>query len=280
MRAPLAAMLVLAVALAGCGEQAGEPVEIVLQAADSGSEVEAVSGGEAPTQQPARAGERGHLTGFVLDDALRPVEGAVVRLPGLDAEDVTAADGAFAFADLWPGPYRVTAEAKGHRSADTVVEVARDDFVKVKFVLQRVAPPTPYHETQSFTGFADIATDGITGATMLFCPSCTFPLVVEREALTSLIIEVTREAPAGAAYYVQLRDAASRDTLASCYQCPNPAYLPLDPDALRGVPDLELRIYPLTSGVPEFNVQFDVFATSFYNEPAPEGWSVVRGDGP
>ncbi len=274
-------MLVFAAGLAGCAEAVDDSQEIVLESAAPDEVQEAESGGEAPTRQTPHAGERGHLTGFVVDDSLRPVEGARVALPGLDLGDTTQADGAFSFPDLWPGPYRLTAEAAGHDPANTVVEVVADEFVQVKFVLQRVAPPTPYHETQTFAGFADV----VLPYTLMWwsptCPSCTFRFDVEPEGLQTLVVEVVRDMTPGgfyvgadADYFVRVYSEETARVIGDCW-CYNPAYMRFDAEALEEDSVMGLFVRPYARPVPEFNVEFQVYVTAFYHEPAPDEWSFL-----
>lgn len=271
-----AAVLMLAVLLAGCGDPAprsGEPVLLVSE--PDGEGVVTSDGGTPLTKQTPRSGQRGHLTGFVVDDSLRPVVGARVALPGLEIEDMSNDDGSFAFPDLWPGPYRLTAEADGHRRADAVVEVPADEIVRMKFVLERMAPPTPYHETQEFVGFADVATDEITGFTVLFCEMCVFQLSLEPESLTAVIVEAVREGAAGSSFWLYMSPPDSNRRFSSCYPCPNPAWMSVPVEALEGGTEFRLGVEPYASPLPEFNVDFQVFVTTFYHEDPPPGWSVL-----
>ncbi len=66
------------------------------------------------------------LVGVVLDDAALPLSGAVVSLAGRDQSTETLAGGGYAFDNLPPGHYYVTAHKKGHDDAITPEAVACD----------------------------------------------------------------------------------------------------------------------------------------------------------
>lgn len=280
--AALSAICVLALVLAGCSDAPAPADEILLESGGDGADT--LTGGEAPTEQPPQAGQRGYVAGHVVNDALYPVEGATVDLPGMDDTATTLEDGAFSFADLWPGPYRVTATAPGHRSAEAIVEVVADEIVKLRFVLQRVAPPSPYHETQSFTGFAEVAPPDAPPSATWFCQSCTFIVEVEPEGLKGLVIEAFRETPPGseaygAEYYVYVASMESGRGLATCY-CPNPARVELTEDDLTSDFEFYVDVRPRSGLMPEFSVSFEVYVTAFYHDPPPEGWTFVQGEVP
>src|SRR5688500_6733156 len=118
-----AALLLLSALLAGCGAAPAAPAEVVIESKpaeeilsdDPAQPVEAVF-----TPAPKT---RGHIAGVVVDQAIRPIEGARVRLPGLDLERVTDRDGSFGFVDLHPGPYFIQANATGFLDAEAVLHV-------------------------------------------------------------------------------------------------------------------------------------------------------------
>src|SRR5688500_17265416 len=106
----LLALPLLAAVLAGCSGSPSSPGEIGVESQPP----EAVRSNETMaalfTPSPKT---RGHLAGVVVDEAIRPIEGAQVRLPGLDLERKSDRDGSFGFVDLHPGPYFLTVNASG-----------------------------------------------------------------------------------------------------------------------------------------------------------------------
>ncbi len=265
--------------MAGCSDAPSDSDEVVLVSVEPGADVQEETSGESLTKQTPKSGQRGHLTGFVLDDSLRPVPGALVTLPGLNATDRSGEDGAFAFPDLWPGPYRVTAEAANHRSADTVVEVPADEFVKLKFILERVAPPTPRHETQVLTGFADVAVPYHPVNFVSFCNACVFFFDLDLENLEGVVLEVYREQESvadlgGSDYFIHLATMSLGAEVHRAYH-DNPAMVRLEPEDIPDESSYYLNVRPFAQSVPEFSVSFQIFITAFYHEPPPENWSFL-----
>ena len=124
LRSPLAALVAVAF-LAGC--------------ASPGTQSEATS---APEPDFGELGleatsSTGILRGAVVDDALRPIEGATVVLTGEVARrTVTTEVGTFGFEGLPPGTYFVTASKAGYfdaqEDADVVAGVPEPPVVKLQ----------------------------------------------------------------------------------------------------------------------------------------------------
>src|SRR5690242_11814314 len=130
------ALLVAATVLSGCSSAPHAPAEIVVQSQpgpDAPNEVRS-NATAAANVDPPKPKTRGHIAGVVVDEAIRPIAGAKVRLPGLDLERTTDRDGAFGFVDLLPGPYYITFNATGYYPAQTVLEVKDDEFTRAKVV--------------------------------------------------------------------------------------------------------------------------------------------------
>jgi hypothetical protein len=100
----------------------------------------------------------GLLRGVVVDDAIRPIANASVRIAGPTPRDTTTnADGLFGFSGLEPGTYFVHASKPGYNatqaSADVVAGVADPPIVRI---LLSVNPSTaPYVQTYVFEGFIE-----------------------------------------------------------------------------------------------------------------------------
>ncbi len=245
--------------LAGCTDN--QPDELVIN-----STPEAVD--EAQDAATGRQEQKGGIAGFVLSEDLRPVSNASVRIPGLDINVRSDRDGAFAFASLWSGPYRVVANATGYRGADAVIDVVGGETARVKFVLTPVPPPEPWFETFKFEGFADMTGDVIFGA--FFCPACQFQFDIDEDA-DSLIIEAFMDqAPEGQSnsfrYWLTSDEGMNERGSAL-----NPLRVEFE-DVVAGAFDLEIE--PSAFPVAETQKSFQVFVTHFHNGPAPEGWSI------
>jgi hypothetical protein len=276
-RLPLLAILALAATgLAGCGDAPdaapGHDVEI------RSSLPTEITSGERAAADGAPRGGLGHLAGVVVDQAIRPIEGARVRLPTLDLEEATARDGSFAFVDLVPSVYLVHVEAAGFRPAEATVSVEDGDFTRAKVVLTAIPPPAPYHTVQALEGYAE-ATASPHAATNSGCEACTFDFQIDPDGLVAVIVEAAYETPAG----------ANQRGFVACWGCdtylcvgcgaePAPMRLELRGDDLANRTVFRLEVIPTTSPAPETGVRFDVYATAFYHQLPPAGWSFLAGD--
>lgn len=280
MRAWLPALVVLSLMLAGCGGKGGKSDEIVVQ---STLPTEVRSDGEATTTASEPKGERGHLSGLVVDEAIRPIEGATAHLPGLDLKVGTDRDGHFGFTDLRVGSYFVTVEAPGYYGAETTLEVKEGDVARAKFVLTAMPPPEPFHVTVPYQGFSQVTSNGV----LVFSADCTCTFGVDVAQVPrpdALVIEATMAEPGpgtlGQGFYWRMEPPGPCCPSAFAYgDAPNPMRLELRGEMLNLTAEgFTLDIQPTALGAPELNKAFDVYVTAFYNGLPPDGWSFVNGD--
>lgn len=277
----VALAMALAAALAGCSEAPSAPAEIVIESAPTAeirSGEEAL--GEAPLTQTfeAAASTRGHIAGVVVDEAIRPIQGAIVRLPGMNMERPTERDGSFGFVDLYPGPYYLSVEKDGYYMAEAMLEVKSEEFTRAKVVLAAIPPPEPYHTTQKFDGFADVTDTDPSIIWGLACSECTFDLYVDRTNLRTVVFEAVTDNPnQGSGFNYDIGPYECCDIYASGASL-DPWRLELKPEDMGKDDRLHVDVMPTSFPTPETNKRFQVFVTAFYNEPAPVGWSIVNGD--
>lgn len=270
------ALVALAVLLAGCsGGAASVPDEIIVESAPP-EETVTGEGTPVPAVFTPSPKTRGHLAGVVVDQAIRPIEGAIVRLPGLDLERTTDRDGSFGFVDLHPGPYFLTVNASGYYAAEAVLEVDADEFTRAKVILTPIPPPEPYHVTQSFRGFADLS-DSVFGFGFL-CGRCDFDFYLDHEGLKSVVLEAVLEG--GTESNGFYHDFGPYECCGSSYSSgeeSNPMLVTVRGEDVGQDERYRLDVYPTSFPAPELSRRFDVYVTAFYNEPAPTGWSIVAG---
>jgi hypothetical protein len=288
MRVGVAAILLVGVLFAGCSGSASSKGGELVVTSEAPPVDEVGSGDPAdqaadPVTETPKKGTRGHLAGVVVDEAIRPIEGATVRLPGLDLTETTDRNGAFSFTDLYVGPYLTTANATGYYGAETVLTVKADEFSRVKFVLTAVPPPEPYHFTQKFDGFADI-TDLSTLSLVDFCSTCTFDLYAGGTGFHALLVEATMEEYSGSTslgsnnFNVELGlPACCASYVSGDYA--NPARVDI---RVPTIPEAEqqyrLSVHPEAFPQPELSKEFQVFVTHWYNQDPPAEWSFLAGD--
>lgn len=97
-------------------------------------------------------GESSGVRGLVIDEELRPIQGADVRLSTLDPL-LTDEAGSFVFADVAPGRYSLTVNATWFRFSDQDVEVGEHMQV-LSIVLQRLPSDAPYLEVFVEAGYS------------------------------------------------------------------------------------------------------------------------------
>ena len=269
MTRPAVALLVMATVLAGCGDGPSAATDDIVV-------VSGQTATDAPTVAPTpKGGEVGHIAGYVVDDALKPVRGARVQVTSLDLVDITDRNGAFEFIDLAPGAYLLRFNATGHQDAESVLDVKADRFTRAKVILHRIPPPEPRIEVQKFQGFAEVTQTGIILVSGLSECDCTFDLQQEVDDLGATVVEATME-PADNGengFWVRLVSQECCTTYSSV-SLPNPYWVQIDGTAF-DQPDLRIYATLWSRPVPEINKEFEVFVSSFYNTDVPAGYSIL-----
>jgi hypothetical protein len=169
MRAVLPLLALLTTAFAGCAGDASSPdeAEIPEEAFDD-LELEATD-------------TTGIIRGIVVDDAIRPLEGAIVTLtiPGAGKQTVeTTEAGTFGFDDLEPGTYFMRAEKFRYTSAQQSVEVVAG--VKEPPVAKVLLVPDGSIEPF----FQAITYDGYIECTTSFLVLCGLPNLLTGQEIT------------------------------------------------------------------------------------------------
>ena len=111
---------------------------------------------------PVEAPQRGRIVGTVLEiretqETTLPLGGATVTLLATNRSTLSDDSGGFAFTDLNPGSYRVSASMAGFSGDEARVNVAPDGIHRIELVLKPLEEP-------SVGGVTVIVTDGRTGA--------------------------------------------------------------------------------------------------------------------
>jgi len=265
VRVPLAAATLLAALLAGCSGGGGEG---------------GPNGPVAPDVEVDPDSRFGAVSGVVVDEAIRPVAGAVVQLLSDGRNTTTDEGGQFAFTQLEPGFYAMTATAPRYLATQASADVLPGDTAKVRVQLQPDPSPVPYHVTLQHDGFmqgwATIAEYEFQEVTGEAAPLCDCRLNFTPEAVPSTIVyeaywEDTTPNPGGFEYYwvVEQQETGAR----GADYCASPCLAHISgSDFAAGMP-----AYARLDGPDEWvvaNQPFELFVTLFYNGKAPEGWSI------
>jgi hypothetical protein len=83
--------------------------------------------------------QRGAIRGMVSDAAGRPIPGVRVAVKNTDIRAVTALDGRYLLAGVWPGETEVRAQRVGFQLQTTTVVVEQADTARADFVMADVA---------------------------------------------------------------------------------------------------------------------------------------------
>lgn len=265
-RPTLLAALLCAVALAGCSGGDEGPVELE------------VAPGQVVTVTEAPKPTHGIVSGIVGDDALYPLPGATVWVLGLNLSATTDSNGRFAIVNVPAGVYILEGSKKDHATVQTTADVLPGQTARAVLLLERIPSTDPYHTTFHQEAFMELAGGGIsfsgTNTTLTFS-------LDESRALT-LVLESKWDGTVASAatepFEFDVQEVSRRSIVSG--RMTNPFSAHVDARILPPGHDRFLfAVYPRT---PEPTVMFeargDLFATVFYNEPAPAGWSILAGD--
>lgn len=250
MRWLAAVLLVASMTLAGCTDGGAD-------AADTASDDEAFSdlGFDASSTT-------GVIRGLVIDEAIRPVEGATVRLLADPPRETSSdADGRFGFGDVPPGTYDVEAELLNHEPAtvQVLVEAGIDAPPIIKLQLMRLWSQEPMSEIFQFQGFLNCAWEigtaspCVTDFTRLdftgTCPGGCFPALAnnlgldQREFIKevpngwqTMVFEMTWEPSVGGTADAMQMHVSTADRKSTHWFASHGSKAPLRMEMVQGVP--------------------------------------------
>lgn len=263
----LAIAVAASVALAGCGGK------------DSGANKVRLGDGtrislDLPEeQQPAPDDIRGAVSGVVVNEAIFPVPGARVSVRDRDLEATADEDGRFVFESMAPGLYTLVVHMDGYGDGLGTINVRSGQVVKSILQIQRLPVVDPYHTTLKFAVLYNEVDALISGTPDQLVAFDRQPATVILEAKWTGLVETGLQD--------LLRYRAQPESDPETYQSgagPNPLRAQFDADFFpKGEYAIRFNVYPSETSV-AVESQGDIFLTIFYVDPAPDGWSIVRGD--
>jgi len=241
----------------------------------------------------------GAIRGLVVDEAVRPVANATVKLGGGNGTKTSDAQGAFVFTDLAAGDYFLSVSKPGYfstqASASVVAGVAEPPVVKVQLKID--AASQPYTEVLEWKAFlqcgawAVVVTTNpcaLTGSDNVH----SFPFGGNRTpdfAQGEAVWEGTQ--PLGNYLDFSINDPAAT-VPGACKEVNSvsPAILNMTPDEMtkcmgKDPTELVYKVFPGASpGTPPtptvvLNQNYNIFVTYFYGFTPKAGWSLAA-DGP
>ena len=265
MRAVATIALLTLTLLAGCASDEPKPEQLTLA---DGTTIDLGEG---------TSDTKGAIVGYVVDEAIRPLDGVTITIPGRDT--VSDAQGFFRFDLVEPGFYAVTATAFGYTTTQSGTDVVAGETSTVKLQVTTSSAPQPYHETFPFDAYMQAWGTIGQWAVEIVAPTplcqCAYTVPIADE-LTGLVIEGfwdgTVPDPAGLTefYWEAYTDGA--EWLDSGY-CASPCNVQPDLSDYAGG-DITVRISGPDAWV-AYQQQVRLFTTAFYNQPVPEGFSVA-----
>lgn len=260
------ALAVAALLLAGCGGKDTGANKVRL---GDGNQV---SLDLRPDQQPDPDDLYGAISGIVVNDAIYPIAGANVSLRGLGRGIDTDSNGRFVFERVPPGLWVAVVHKDGHLEGLGTLNVKSGDVAKAVLMAKRVPYVAPYHQTVEFQTFAS-ANAFIDGRPEYVVGLDGNVQDVIVEALWSPLTSPSNPLR----YRIEPERAGETHVLTGTSANPMRFAVP-DDNLPIGTYAVRVQVYPdLVTAPPESSGR--IFVTSFYVEPAPDGWSFVRGDG-
>lgn len=272
MRVVAVAVLVLSLgaALAGCASKAEPPQDALQQSLES---VEVQSSADA-----------GSIRGVVVDEAIRPLAGAHLRLE--ERNGTTDAQGRFAFADVKPGTHFLQASADGYLPVQASALVEAGKVADVRIALAADASPKPFHDVLKFKGFVQLSAGIATYATDLFANDtglsfcqCTLYFQLDPTVKTVVYEAAWTESlppPTGPAQFYWEVEGVNAENIQSDY-ANSPILQHLPAAQWPNVTHMQARLTGPAEWV-ESNQEYQMFVTLFHQTEAPKGWSIVKGD--
>lgn len=288
MRPLLAALALAAVALGGCSGGGG--------AGGDGADV------------PVEPGEV-LVEGVVVDEAIRPIAGASVTVVGSDVRATSDEDGEFSFA-LPAGAAVIEASHPRFAAVQETVQLVAGDPVRVTLRFTFTVENAPYKSLVKYDGFVVCSV----GASVIFSEECgegvgtpvgrygkqgnnaiRYDFTAENPSLKTIVLDMawapTSEAGQEMLFLFNTKwtcePACGGDAVgAGSVQGPSPLVLRVDePDLAPHLADpaTVFTVYALArNDAAQVNVllnqPFQLFVTTFYREPAPDGYSFVEAN--
>lgn len=262
----LSALLLLGLGFAGCA---------------GGGDGDGGAPGGLPDVKPTQQG-KGAIGGVVVDEAIRPVAGALVSLASHGLNVTTDEMGTFAWSDLEPGSYFISVSAPRFLSTQSSADVVAGETAFVRVLLASDPSPLPYQQTfhhagymQAWAGIAQFFVEGTqdNGSALCDCRLYFMPQAGLSTAVYEAFWQWTVPDPADQAELYYVVEQLEGEAYEAGY-CFSPCNVHIGGDEFS--PDVQA--YARLDG-PDlwvgYQQKFDLYVTLFYNGEAPDGWSLA-----
>ena len=224
-------------------------------------------------QQPASDDIRGAVSGVVVNEAIFPVPGARVSVRDRDLVATADEDGKFVFEAMPPGLYTLVVRVDGYGDGLGTVNVRSGQVVKSILQVHRLPYVEPYHTTLKFDVLYNEMDAMVSGTPDNLVAFDRPPATVILEAQWTGLVET------GLSDLLRYQAQPESDPEATESGAgPNPLRAQFDSDFFPpGEYAIRFNVYPSETSL-SVESRGDIFLTIFYIDPAPDGWSLVRGD--
>jgi hypothetical protein len=271
------AVLVIALAVAGCSASPGAK-----QADDVLGDV-----------QVETTATLGGIRGVVVDEAIRPVNGAFIERSDGGGNVTSSEEGTFAFDRLEPGQYFFTVSRPLFVPVQAQAVVTAGEVTSLRVQLLADRTPQPYHETFQKTGFiqygAGIGTFAVNLVAQEFLDQSICNCYIRFDTApgaVAIVIEATWESavacPPGTTddLYWQIYEGDTESIHIESAFTANPIYTVIDKVAAWDANQTSFEASVTEGGdCPRYNQQYESYYTAWYLAFPPEGWSIVAGTG-
>ena len=263
----LALAVAAAVALAGCGGKDTGANQVRL------GDGTRISLDLPEEQQPEPDDIRGAVSGVVVNEAIFPVAGARISVRDRDIEATADGDGRFVFEAMPPGLYTLVVRMDGYGDGLGTINVRSGQVVKSILQVQRLPAVDPYHTTLKF--------EVVSNSVDYWYQGPEDHVVAFDRPPASVILEAAWEGLVETGFADLLRYRAHPESDPESWQSgagPNPLRQQFDADFFpTGEYAIRFEVHPSETSL-SVESRGAIFLTIFYVEPAPDGWSLVRGD--
>lgn len=230
---------------------------------------------------------KGALAGVVVDQAIRPIAGANVSAEGL-FHLTTDGEGRFVVEDLDPGIYMVHVTADGFLPMQTGTEVKVGDSTPVRLMLTRDDRPQPRHQTYHFNGHSNlwvgqkVIEDNAPDTTDCTCEFEIAPEGIVRTFVVEANGTYTLENPNPNQNLVLAKGTVawtltSTEAVKASGQRNFPIWSHVQGDHFaNSTAPYTIRL--TGANWPAGEINYDLYVTVFYVDPAHDQWSLLAGD--
>lgn len=225
------------------------------------------------SEEPKPDDIRGAVSGVVVDEAIFPIANASITVRERDWNATTDAQGRFSLLNEPPGLYTVVVRREGYADGLGTINIHSGEVTKAILQVHRLPFIQPYHTTTEIQVLHEESNRWTTN------DEPTYVIPFDRRPAT-LIVEGVWEPLTvlpGFQPLLYTVEPESDHSKADQNGGPNPLRLEYHPDFLpKNEYAVRVQVLPQEFALPAES-RGRIFVTIFYQEAAPDGWSIAGG---